>query len=279
MIQQLSPEQALSSVARLIASLFPGQDSSFLTLVFEKTKGFFEGKYPGYQGCDTAYHNFSHTCDAMVATAHILDGHIKSGEAPSLTARDFELAMTAALLHDSGLIKETGDTEGTGAKYALTHVARGAHFAEKFLPSLGVSPSEIHTVQLAIRCTQLNVNLSQLEFRDERERFLGCALAAGDLLGQMAAPDYPERLPALSAEQQEAARSSTRQPSRNVSANTNELLRRTRNFYETHVKRQLDTQWTGVNCALVHYFPSGRNEFLEAIEDNLTRIDRVLADS
>jgi hypothetical protein len=279
MTEQLRPEQVLSSVESMIAPLFPGSHASFLLLVFEKTKGLFEGKYPGYQGCDTVYHNFSHTCDVMIATARILDGHIKSGETPSLNRRDFELAMAAALLHDSGLIKEAGDTGGTGAKYTLTHVARGAHFAEGFLLSLGVTPGEIHTVQISIRCTQLNVNLSRLEFGDERERFLGCVLAAGDLLGQMAAPDYPERLPSLYAEQQEALNFAPRQPARNIYANTDELLVQTRDFYETNVKRQLNSQWASVNRALTHHFASGRNELLDAVENNLARIDLILANS
>jgi len=272
-------EQTLSAVSGTIASLFSGRRSSFLELAFEKTKGLFEGNYPGYQRCDTPYHNFSHTCDVMVATARILDGHIKSGETPLLILRDFELAMAAALLHDSGLIKEVGDDEGTGARYASMHVARGIRFAGKFLPSLGVKPDEIHTVQLAIRCTEIDVDIARLKFRDERERFLGCALGAGDLLGQMAAADYPERLPSLYVEYREATQSAQRPVAGRRYQNADDLLRRTRNFYETHVRGLLNMRWAGVHRALTHHFASGRNELLEAIEDNLTRIDLVLADS
>ena len=114
------------------------------------------------------------------------------------------------------------------------------------------------------------MDVSRLEFRNGREHFLGCALGAGDLLGQMAATDYPERLPLLYLEFQEVAAGYT---------NVEDMLHRTRNFYETHVRRLLNTQWANVQRALMHHFPSGRNELLEAVENNLTRIDCALAAS
>jgi hypothetical protein len=196
-----------------------------------------------------------------------VDGHIKSGKPPTLTARDFELAVAAILLHDCGYIKQIGDNEGTGAKYTLTHVNRSDEFAAKFLPPLGVSADEVRLVQLAINCTGLQVDTSKLEFQDARERFLGCALGTGDMLGQMAGDDYPERLPDLYREFVEAGIESYRSAS--------DLMRQTRGFYDGRVQQLLNKEWGRVHEVLPQHFGNGRNLYLEAVDRNLKRIDQL----
>lgn len=259
---------------RLFSAHFPQRSTAALDAFLAQTAALFAGRYPGYQASDSAYHDFNHTLAATVATARLLDGHIKSQQAPTLSARDFELAIAGILLHDSGFIKEVGDTEGTGAKYTLTHVARSAAFAAEFLPPLGLSDDEIRIVQLAIQCTGLNVEVSKLRFRDDRERFIGCALGTGDILGQMADPDYPQRLPALYEEYQEATAFSGEQHGHIAGyKSADDLMRQTRRFYEEYACRMLATQWAGVQDALKHHFTDGKNHYIDAIETNLTRID------
>ncbi len=276
MLEWIGPAGTAPYVRALFEADFPGRDTAFLNEVFAQTEALFVGRYPGYQASDSAYHDFSHTLAATVATARLLDGHIKSKGAPALTARDFELAIAGILLHDSGFIKQTGDNEGTGAKYTLTHVELSADFAARFLPPLGVSADEVRVVQLAIRCTGLNVNASKLEFQNERERFIGCALGTGDILGQMAEPDYLRRLPGLYREYQEAAAfSGLREGGIASYTSAEDLMRKSRRFYNDYVKRMLDTQWTGVHKALQHHFPAGRNLYIDAIEANLKRIDEL----
>src|SRR6266404_3837915 len=166
---QGAPE-TLQFVCSLFNDNFPGHSPEFVVAVFNKKCELFAGRFPGYQACDTKFHDLAHTCQATVATMRILDGQIKSGQPPVLTARDFELAVAAILLHDSGYIKQIDDKDGTGAKYTLTHVERSADFATKFLPPLGVTADEVRVVRLAIQCTGVQVDTSRLEFRDERER-------------------------------------------------------------------------------------------------------------
>ena len=259
--------ETLQFVCSLFSEDFPGRSTEFLVAVFNKVGELFAGRFPGYQACDTKFHDLAHTCQATVTTLRILDGQIKSGQLPTVSARDFELAVAAILLHDTGYIKQIGDVEGTGAKYTLIHVKRSAEFAATFLPPLGVTADEVRVVQLAINCTGIEVDTSKLEFRDQRERFLGSALGAGDMLGQMAADDYPERLPALYREFAEAGITTY--------SGATDLMRQTRAFYEGRVGQLLEKQWGQVHQVLPHHFGNGRNLYLEAVDRNLDRIDHL----
>jgi hypothetical protein len=254
--------------AQVFAGHFSKPASQFLQKVFKETARLFSGDYPGYQACDTPFHDITHTCDATVALARILDGHLKSRQPPLLRARDFELAVAGVLLHDSGYLKAAGDNEGTGAKYTLTHVERSAQFAAAFLPPLGVSPEEVRVVQEAIRCTGIKVDTSRLNFPDERARFIGHALGTGDILGQMASDNYPYRLPELYLEFKEAGITSY--------ASAEDLMRKTRSFYQNHIRSMLESQWGGAHRALQHHFPDGRNHYFDAIVANLDTIDGLL---
>lgn len=270
-------EETPHFVQAIFVAHFPKCGVGFLQGLCERIQELFAGKYPDYQACDTAFHDLAHTFHATVATVRLLDGHLKSGRPPKLGPRDFELTVAGILLHDTGFIKRVGDNDGTGAKYTLTHVDRSAEFAASFLPPLGVEPDEVRVVQLAIHCTGVNVDVSRLAFRDERERFIGCALGTGDIIGQMAAPDYPSRLPALYSEYVEAAKYSKLRDGGIASYKSAEdLMSRSRDFYESHVKRMLEAQWNGVHRALTHHFADRKNHYFTAIDHNLGQIDRQL---
>jgi hypothetical protein len=275
-IDTVTPAEALCIVCGIFSAHFPGNNAEFITSVFQQTQNAFAGRHSGYQRCDTPFHDFAHTCQATVATVRILDGLLKSNPPLALTVRDFELGVAGILLHDIGFLKDAGDDLGTGAKHAVVHVVRSATFAEGFLPHFGVTPDEIRIVQLAIRSTALNVDMSKLAFRNERERCLGCVVGTGDILGTMAAPDYPERLPALYQELVEAAEySALGEGEVEDYQSVEDLLRKTRDFYRNYVLRMLDQQWGQVYRALEHHFDDGHNHYLQAAEVNLNRIDRL----
>ncbi|MDA2929589.1 hypothetical protein MYX84_06530 [Acidobacteria bacterium AH-259-O06] len=272
-----NPKQTLNFVEKTFTSHFSDRSTTFLCKVFGGVEDLFAGRYPGYQGSDTAYHDLTHTCEATVAVVRLLDGHIKRRKPPSVSWRDFELAVAAILLHDSGFMKQIGDNEGTGAKYTLVHVSRSGEFAAKFLPSFGVAADEIRVVQLAIDCTGVAVDVNELSFRSERERFLGCIIGTGDILGQMAAPNYPERLPGLYREFSEAAAHSKARKSWITDyTSAEELMRKTCHFYEGYVKWMLETQWDAVHEALLYHFQDGKNHYFKSIETNIERIEGML---
>jgi hypothetical protein len=270
-----TPDETLGFIVGLYLTHFPGQSTTFLSAVFGQIQSAFSGTYPGCQGCDTAFHDFAHTCQAAIAAVRVLDGQKKTGRSPVLTPREFELCVAGILLHDVGFLKVVGDDSGTGAKYTLTHVDRGADFASRFLPAFDSTPDEVRLVQLGIHSTAMDVDMSKLAFCDARERFIGCVIGTADLLGQMAAPNYPDQLPALYREFREAASySQLREGGIASYRSTEDLLRRTRDFYQKYMRRVLEREWDGVYKLLEYHYHDHQNHYLVAIEANLDRIDR-----
>jgi hypothetical protein len=200
----------------------------------------------------------------------LLDGHLSHNVPPALTARHVELAAAAMMFHDSGFLLETGDTPGAAAKYTPTHVHRGECFAARLLAHHGLRSPEIRFIQLAIRGTDLDQEASHLPFRNRRERFLASAVSAADLIGQMAAPDYPQRLAALHAEWTESSRHNQTPPPPSLS----QIRAHTSTFYRQHLRRRLETDWNWVGSALIWHFPHGRDRYAAAIRANLRRIHR-----
>ena len=100
-------------------------------------------------------------------------------------------------------------------------------------------------------------------------------LDSGDILGQMAAPDYPESLYGLYQEFAEAAAYSNANGSWIEDySSAEDLMKKTRNFYEGYVQWMLQTQWGGVHESLSHHFGNGKNPYLERIEVNIEDIEQ-----
>jgi len=243
---------------------------AWLTSLFTEVQRAYAGRHPDFQAGTLPFHNFTHACETAIATLRLLDGHLRRNAPPALTARHCELVVAAVLMHDIGFLQETGDTKGTGAKYTPTHVARSERFAARLLAGRGLRNGELRFVQLAIRGTGLNTDARRLPFRNGRERFLSSAVAAGDLIGQMAAPDYPQRLVALHDEWVAAARQN-RTP---TPPSLRQIRLRTATFYREHLQRRLETDWHWVADALIWHFPHGRDRYAASIRANLRRIHR-----
>src|SRR6266571_7808862 len=193
-------------------SMLTGGDQFFVPGVFGWALDCFSGKYRDYQAVDARYHDFEHTLQGTLCMARLLRGRHFAAAEPILTQRMFELGLLAILLHDTGYLKTRDDTEGTGAKYTVVHVRRSAEFAAQLLGEKGFTASEIQSVQDMIQCTGVDAALSAIPFQNEMEKVAGFALASADLLGQMAADDYVDKLPILYSEFAEAAQYSRDQP-------------------------------------------------------------------
>src|SRR5262249_44544091 len=109
--------------------MFPRGDRLFVPRVFGWAIESFTGHYRDYQAVDAQYHDFEHTLQGTLCLVRLLRGRHLAGAQPVLTERMFQLGLLAILLHDTGYLKKSGDTEGTGAKYTVTHVSRSADFA------------------------------------------------------------------------------------------------------------------------------------------------------
>ena len=267
-----------SEVQSIFSALFPEANGGFIPEAFAWTEEWFTGHYPGYQAIDARYHDLEHTLQGTLGLARILRGRHFAGVRPILTPKAFELGLFAILMHDTGYLKRVEDTEGTGAKYTATHVRRSGEFARQFLSEKGYNASDTHSVQNMIRCTGVNVDLSAIPFTNELERVVGFALGTADLLGQMAATDYVEKLPVLYAEFAEAAKFTGGESLKSITfSSAEDLMRNTPGFWRHYVVPKIERDFGGLYCFLADPYPDGPNFYIDAIEANIRKLRELNA--
>ena len=155
-------------------------------------------------------------------------------------------------------------------------MARSADFARELLSKQGYSEVDQRSVASMISCTGVNADLLSIPFQTELERVLGYALATADILGQMAASDYVEKLPILFAEFAEAARWGGARAARFAAYKTVEdLARRTPRFWHDYVKPKIKNDFLGLYQFLNVPYPDGPNPYLDKIQENLERIEHT----
>lgn len=271
------PAAVAAEVEARYLAMFPDGDLQFVPRVFGWATDCFTGRYADYQAVDARYHDFEHTLQGTLCLTRLLHGWHRAAVHPALPMRLFELGLLAILLHDTGYLKRAGDPGGTGAKYTVTHVRRSAEFAARLMAERGFAPAEILAVQNMIRCTGVDAELGQIPFQSDVERKVGFALATADWLGQMAAEDYLEKLPALYAEFAEAARHDADSTAFVASfASAEDLIRRTPLFWEKFVRRKLEWTFGGLHRFLNDPYPDGPNEYVARIEAHMVVLRRRL---
>lgn len=261
-------------VEEKFASMYPGASLAWLTTIFRDVEALFTGKNSDYAANDVRYHDLEHTLQATVCIVLLLEGRHLANVEPRVDPRQFELALSAVLLHDAGYLKLRSDNVGTGAKYTFCHVLRSCAFAASYLPTLGANDHEVEAVLGAINCTGPTKEISRLHFREPVERVIGCALATSDYLGQMAAADYPDELDILFEEFQESDDFIHLPASRRMFKSAAELKQRTPMFWQKFVRRKLESDFQAMYRFLARPFPHGRNPYLDAVENNIAEIDR-----
>jgi len=269
------PGAVAAEVQAVYLAMFPDGDRMFVSRVFGWAVDCFGGRFADYQAVDAGYHNFEHTLQGTLCMARLLDGRWRAGAQPALPRRLFELGILAILLHDTGYLKKRSDREGTGAKYTVTHVRRSAEFAAELLGQKDYPAADVEAVQNMIRCTGVDAKPGALPFRSETERVTGFALATADLLGQMAAEDYLEKLPTLFEEFAEAA-AYTGGAATFVGSfeSAEDLITRTPQFWEGFVKPKLARDLDGLHRFLNDPYPDGPNAYLDRIEAHMAKLRR-----
>jgi hypothetical protein len=247
LVDAYDPEATLKEALYLIAAMDPDFQQSRFTQVFTDTKRLFDGLYPGYQACNTEYHDFSHTCEVLLAMSRLIHGAFLTGLI--FSGKEIGIGMIAALMHDTGYIQEITDHKGTGAKHTLTHIERSIAFLRAYLrgnPTYGAD--EMKDFADVLHCTGLTAKVGEMDFSSEKMATLGKMLGTADLIGQMADRLYLEKLLFLYREFAEGG----------ISQFTSEwdLLQKTIGFYEW-TKQRFAVEFSGVNGYMIHHF-SGR---------------------
>lgn len=265
----------MEAVKAIHAAMFSRGSQEFVARVFAWTVEAFEGRYRDYQAVDARYHDLEHTLQGTLCYARILQGRQRAGATPVVPQRLFELGLMAVLLHDTGYLKVRGDNEGTGAKYTLIHVSRSANFAQQILAEKGFSTEDAGIIMRMIRCTGVNVKIAAIPFQSDLERTIGFCIGTADLVGQMAAADYVEKLPILFEEFAESARYSG---TKMMFESAGHLLKMTPGFWEKYVVPKIEKDFQGVYRFLADPYPDGPNTYLAAIEANIARTKRLSAE-
>ncbi len=276
-VETKDPRAVAAFVEEKFVQMYPGASLKWIETIMADMERLFEGRHPDYAKCDVRYHDFEHTLQATVCITLVLEGRHAAGVEPRINSRQFELAVSAVLLHDSGYLKLRSDTIGTGAKYTFCHVLRSCAFAATYLPTLGATDLEVEAVLGAINCTGPTKEISRLRFREPFERVVGCALATADYLGQMAASDYPDELEILFHEFEESDNFIHLPPSRRVFKNAAELAARTPIFWQKFVRAKLESDFQASYRFLARPYPHGPNLYIKAVEKNIALIKRRVA--
>jgi len=265
-------------VGSIYSRLYPKADRAFVGRAFEWARRCFSGQYADYQAIDTRYHNFEHTLQGTLCMARLLLGRHQANALPAVPQKIFELGLLAILLHDTGYLKKKTDIAGTGAKYTAVHVLRSVEFARELLLEKGYKPDEITAVQNMIRCTGLHAIISAIAFQNDLEKMMGLTLATADLLGQMAAEDYVEKLGVLYEEFAEAVGGDPQHTKRlTVYSSAEDVVRRTPSFWKDYVLPRINDDFGKLYLFLNDPYPDGPNPYLQAIEANIERIRKMLA--
>jgi len=263
------PEAVLAEGQVILKLISPESEVATVAAAFRSTVSLYEGNRPGYQACNTEYHDFRHITDTFLAMARLIHGGILEGK--TLSHSGIILGLIATLLHDTGYIQEESDTVGTGAKYTAQHVQRSMDFLERHASEYGLSGEEVKDGRAMILCTDLSVDIPTIEFSSKEVELLGKMLGAADLLAQLADRTYLSKLLFLYHEFREGK----------VGDYESEvdLLRKTVGFFD-FIDNRLETVLGATHRFMSSHFASrwGINEDMygEAIENQKIYLKQIL---
>lgn len=280
-VQVSNPASVRDAVHELFSETFPGTSFDKLWLAFYDFQRLFSGRYPGYTGCDTTYHDMQHTLDMTLALARLLSGYERSVEPPDrLGAARAQMAIITSLFHDSGYIRhETRDRDFTnGAEFTLYHVSRSADFLRRYLPELGLA-RDVGVSSMIVHFTGYELDLDHIELDDPRDVICGHLIGTADLIAQVADRCYLEKcrdhlygefvVGGVAVENASPGEFTVRYES------GEDLLRKTPVFYQQVMRERLNAKFNRV-YRYIEVLYDGYNPYIEAIRNNITHLVRVI---
>ncbi|MBT8101288.1 MAG: hypothetical protein KJO82_16145 [Gammaproteobacteria bacterium] len=281
-VQVSSPGAVRNAVHDLYAQTFPGASFDKLWLAFYDFERLFTGRFPGYFGCDTTYHDMQHTLDMTLAVARLVVGYERSVEpADRLGAQRALLAVIVSLFHDSGYIrhKDRDLDFKNGAEFTLYHVSRSADFLRRYLPELGLS-RDVGVASMIVHFTGYELDLDDIELDDPRDIICGHLIGTGDLIAQMADRCYLEKcrdrlykefvVGGIAVENAKPGEYVVRYKS------GQDLLAKTPAFYQEVMRDRLNRKFNRV-YRYVEVLYEGNNPYIDAITANIKHLVKIIS--
>jgi hypothetical protein len=269
LVDMTDHKAVLSEVVQTLSMTWPSFNFPYLKRVFSDMEQLFAGRYPGYQACNTRYHDFRHTLDVFLAMARLLHGAAVAGI--RFTDKQAALGVISALMHDTGYIQMTDDRSGTGAKYTVAHIDRSIAFMKRYYAGDPLFEKELPAFDHILHCTGFVMKIPEMKFPSRELELLGKMLGTADLLGQMADRLYLEKLLFLYYEFVEAGIPDY--------LSELDLLKKTVPFYH-FIRRRYAADLEGVDNYMIHHFRArwniDRDLYREAVEQNVCRLEFIL---
>jgi hypothetical protein len=271
LVDMETPEEVHKEVIHILSLISPPLDRETIQRVFRFTVDLYEGQLQEYKACNTDYHNLRHITDTYLAMARLLHGAQLSSE--DFKQREFVLGLTGALMHDAGMIQESRDSEGTGAKYTQDHVKLSMDFVTKHAATIILSEQEIKDLQDMILCTDLMADIPSINFSSPKIELLGKMLGTADLIAQMADRSYLEKLLFLYHEFREAEMGNFK--------NEVDFLHQTLKFFEISEKRFKEALDNASRYMVPHFksrWDIDENLYLLSLQNQRNFLEKVLAE-
>lgn len=280
-VQVSNPIAVRNAVRTLFSEAFPGASFDKLWLAFYDFERLFSGRFPGYRGCDTTYHDVQHTLDMTLALARLVAGYERSVE-PSdrLGPQRAQMAIITSLFHDSGYIRHIERDQGfsNGAQFTLQHVSRSADFLRRYLPELGLV-KDVAVSSMIVHFTGYELDLDKIELDDPRDIICGHLLGTADLMAQVADRCYLEKcrdrlykefvVGGIAVENAAPGEFQVRYKS------GNDLLRKTPVFYQQVMRDRLHRKFNRA-YRYIEVLYEGQNPYIDAIRNNIAHLVRVI---
>ncbi len=271
-IQTTDPAAVSVEIARLFSLLYPGASHAIMDRAFIDIARLYQGTYPGYQACDTAYHDLQHILDVTLAMARLMDGYERARrDSAPLGMQLFQLGIIIGLFHDMGYLKHADDkATKSGAVYTINHVSRGAIFLKNYLPQIGLAEFAEAGSEL-IHFTGFEKRVAHILIEEPILRLLGSLLGSADIIAQMADRCYLEkcrdRLYPEFVDGGITTKKSIGGESEVVFESGEDLVQKTPAFFDGAVKR-LEVDLGGAyNYAATHF--GGFNLYMHAATKNV----------
>lgn len=280
-VQVSNPAMVRNAVYELYSETFPGASFDKLWLAFYDFERLFTGRYPGYNGCDTTYHDVQHTLDMTLALARLVAGYERSVEpGERLGARRAQMAIITSLFHDSGYIRhQERDAEfSNGAEFTLYHVSRSADFLRRYLPELGLA-KDVAVSSMIVHFTGYELDLDKIELDDPRDIICGHLIGTADLVAQMADRCYLEKCRDRLYKEfvvGGVAIDNARPGEYMVRYKSGlDLLKKTPTFYQQVMRERLQRKFNRV-YRYIEVLYDGQNPYIDAIRSNINHLVRII---
>ncbi|MFT3906925.1 MAG: HD domain-containing protein [Steroidobacteraceae bacterium] len=279
-VQVSSTRAVFRAVEQLLSATWPDMQVPPLERAFNDFEALFAGRFPGFDGVETIYHDRQHTLDVTLAMARLMVGYERQVEPMwKLGTERALVGVLLALFHDIGYLRRVGDPQQIhGAEFTRTHVSRGVEFLKRYLPRLGLARWAPIAAEL-LHFTGYERPMAELVVEDARDVRLGHLLGTADMIAQLADRCYLEKcrdrlypefvLGGMAMNQAPEGGWQVRY------ASGLDLLRQTPGFVAETRRSRLDGAFGRAYRYLEILF-DGRNPYIESIDRNMQFLQRIL---